>query len=223
MPGVTVFLDMVPDGVLNAGEPSAVTDGSGHYSFGGLIAGTYLVRVAVATLPSGAVQTGDPDGTLNNSTSVTLAAGQTILTADFGYRLPKAESWSAWQYQNPLGGQNGPSQNPDGDIYPNLLEYAFCLPPGSGRPLTPNGDPSFCVIQNGTGGFDAFLRQKCAPLAGDHSCLTKPSCFARSITGRRFSSCPFCCQIIYRFFCFGEFKISCELFVRNMRRARSDA
>jgi 5-hydroxyisourate hydrolase-like protein (transthyretin family) len=44
----------------------------------------------------------------------------------------KAISWAVWQGFNPLGGQNGPTDNPDGDVYDNLQEYAFCKDPSSG-------------------------------------------------------------------------------------------
>jgi hypothetical protein len=48
LPGVTVYLDLNNNGVLNTGEPTQVTDGDGAYTFTGLPAGTYYVREVVS-------------------------------------------------------------------------------------------------------------------------------------------------------------------------------
>jgi hypothetical protein len=81
--GVTVELLDGAGNVLS----SAVTAGNGGYSFAGLFAGSYTVRVAAATLPNGAVATFDLDGTgTANTAAFTLTAGQNLTTADFGYR-----------------------------------------------------------------------------------------------------------------------------------------
>jgi hypothetical protein len=81
--GVTVELLDGAGNVVN----STVTSGNGGYSFAGLFAGTYTVRIAAATLPGGAVETFDLDGTgTANTAAVALAAGQNLTTADFGYR-----------------------------------------------------------------------------------------------------------------------------------------
>jgi hypothetical protein len=74
--GVTVFVDLNGNGVLDSGEPSASTDANGTYSLANLAAGSYSLRVvptpgATFTLPAGGVA------------SVSLAAGQT-LTQNFG-------------------------------------------------------------------------------------------------------------------------------------------
>jgi hypothetical protein len=76
LPGVTVFVDLNGNGVLDSGEPSASTDANGVYSIPNLAAGSYTVRVVSTpgvafTVPAGGVA------------SVTLAAGQT-LTQNFG-------------------------------------------------------------------------------------------------------------------------------------------
>ena len=44
--GVTVFLDTDNDGMLNGGEQSVVTSGSGNYAFNSLPNGTYHARLA---------------------------------------------------------------------------------------------------------------------------------------------------------------------------------
>lgn len=44
LPGWTIYVDLNNDGDLDAGEPSAVTDASGHYTIGNLAAGSRTVR-----------------------------------------------------------------------------------------------------------------------------------------------------------------------------------
>src|SRR6185369_5638623 len=65
------------------------TSGNGDYLFTGLASGTYTVKVVSSTLPSGATQTYDLDGTgTAHTAAVTLSAGQNRTDVDFGYRLP---------------------------------------------------------------------------------------------------------------------------------------
>ena len=45
LPGVTVFLDTNGNGVLDPGEPTAVSDAKGQYTFGDLLAGSYSLGV----------------------------------------------------------------------------------------------------------------------------------------------------------------------------------
>ncbi|HKH43124.1 MAG TPA: SdrD B-like domain-containing protein [Thermoanaerobaculia bacterium] len=105
--GDRVWLDYDIDGVQDTGEngingvtvqlldaagnviASAVTSGDGNYTFPNLLAGTYKVKVISSTLPAGAVQTYDLDGTgTAHIATVTVAGGQSRSDADFGYRLP---------------------------------------------------------------------------------------------------------------------------------------
>ncbi|MDX6655938.1 MAG: hypothetical protein QOH62_731 [Solirubrobacteraceae bacterium] len=46
--GETVYVDTDGDGTKDGGEPSATSDGSGHYSIAGLAPGTYTIRAAIA-------------------------------------------------------------------------------------------------------------------------------------------------------------------------------
>ncbi len=106
--GVTVALrvDTNGDGTYDY-TATATTAADGSYMFKDVPAGNYIVDV---TPPAGATQTGDPDGTKNNSTSGTLAAGQTVLTADFGYQYPTASTTTignrVWLDANSDGVQN---------------------------------------------------------------------------------------------------------------------
>ena len=105
--GDRVWLDYDSDGVQDAGEvgingvtvqlldsnnnviATAVTAGDGNYSFPNLLAGTYKVKVVSATLPSGATQTYDLDGTATaNIATATVTGGQARTDDDFGYKLP---------------------------------------------------------------------------------------------------------------------------------------
>ncbi len=66
---------------------TAVTDKDGHYVFPDLEPGTYVVKVDDETLAPGVSPTGDADGVRTpNSASVTVTEGQTVRTADFGYK-----------------------------------------------------------------------------------------------------------------------------------------
>lgn len=67
----------------------------------------------------------------------------------------KPTSFVGWQYANPLGGQNGPAQDPDGDGVTNLEEFAFCFNPSSGI----NGGCSLEIVRNGDGSIDALMRR----------------------------------------------------------------
>lgn len=84
--GVTLFLDLDEDGVKDDGEPTATTDADGAYLFPGLPPGEYIVVVVKEGIIADATQTGDPDATVDNKTTVTLGAGDDHETADFGYQ-----------------------------------------------------------------------------------------------------------------------------------------
>ena len=84
--GVTVELyDPGPDGVRGGGDDTLldtqVTAGDGSYEFTGLAAGDYVVDVVETSLPTGLALT-----TGNEPFAATVAAGDVVDTADFGYR-----------------------------------------------------------------------------------------------------------------------------------------
>lgn len=109
-----MWVDADNDGVQDAGEPglegatvglydstgtvllaSAITDENGNYAFGGLAAGTYVVKV---TPPAGMTQTFDADGTGSaHQSTVTVTAGQIKLDQDFGYRGTGAIDGEVWK------------------------------------------------------------------------------------------------------------------------------
>ena len=75
--GITVYIDANKNGSLNSGDPTAVTDANGMYTFSGLVAGTYVVR---ENLPSSYVRTGP---TLADNYTVALATGANSTGNDF--------------------------------------------------------------------------------------------------------------------------------------------
>jgi hypothetical protein len=84
--GVRVFVDMDNDGVFDAAEPAAVTNGSGNYSITNLYNGTFTVRVDTSTLPASHVQTHDLTSPLTDHTASVVLSGANRTDVDFGYR-----------------------------------------------------------------------------------------------------------------------------------------
>ena len=78
LPGWTIYLDTDGNGQLTPGEPTQVTDASGHYVFTSLSPGTYTVR---EVLQAGWTQT-YPGG--DGAHTVVLAIGQAVTGKDFG-------------------------------------------------------------------------------------------------------------------------------------------
>lgn len=102
--GDRLWLDADRDGVQDAGEAGIngvtlqlldkeglvitkkVTAGDGSYTFQGLAAGMYSVRVVASTLPKGLVETYDLDGAGKDGIAkVSLAESQIRTDVDFGY------------------------------------------------------------------------------------------------------------------------------------------
>ncbi len=81
MPGVTIYLDLDDDGVLDAAEPQTTTDAQGDYAFANLQPGEYTVREVE---PAGFEQTA-PGG--DGAHRIRLNAGQIVTGRDFGNRL----------------------------------------------------------------------------------------------------------------------------------------
>ena len=95
--GWTIFLDTNLNGVLDAGETSTVTNGSGAYSFSNLTPGTYSIR---EVLQPGWVQTVSPS-------PVTLISGSSISGQDFGNFQLISVGGLKFQDMNGNGSQEG--------------------------------------------------------------------------------------------------------------------
>lgn len=96
--GWVVYLDTNTNGQLDGGEPVAVSDASGHYSFANLSPGNYTVNEVQQT---GWAQTFPAQG----EWTITLASGQNIVDTDFGNHeiLPGTISGSKWNDLNADG------------------------------------------------------------------------------------------------------------------------
>ena len=165
--GITIrSMNPGPNGSPGGGddiEIATTTSGpDGSYSFT-TSPGNYFLEFDAPTGSNGFTQLdqgGDDatDSDVNPATGqtavTTLTAGENDDSVDAGLILTKPNNFAAWQADNPLDGNNGAADNPDGDLYDNLLEYALCLHPDTG---IPNHD-GFCVEHN-AGQFDAVFRR----------------------------------------------------------------
>ena len=95
--GTTVFLDVQGTGILEPGDPTAVADSTGYYSFGGLAPGSYTVGVAYP----GNLQLSP---TVRQSVTVaagTLVVAQPILFFSSSSILPLISDPTAFGTNNP--------------------------------------------------------------------------------------------------------------------------
>ncbi len=101
--GVTVTLlrDVDGDGTYETTVDTQVTAGDGDYSFDDLLPGDYRVDVDEASLPAGSLPTSG-----NEPFDQTLAAGDTVDTADFGYVAAAAIGDRIWDDVNGDGVQD---------------------------------------------------------------------------------------------------------------------
>ena len=81
------------------------------------------------TLAVGSAPTDSTTEKGTNATSDNTADANTDLTIDLGF---KPTGFGGWQIVNPLSGNNGATDDPDGDGVTNLEEYASCGTGGSG-------------------------------------------------------------------------------------------
>ncbi|MBU0945564.1 MAG: hypothetical protein KKE53_14035, partial [Proteobacteria bacterium] len=108
LPGITIILsgDLNNDGTPDS--ISTITDADGHYTFDHLPEGNYTISVDDTTLPPGTVQTGDPQGPMDNSADVILGSGNSMVidTIDFGYQQTGTIGDTVWYDMNANGIQD---------------------------------------------------------------------------------------------------------------------
>ena len=156
------LLDENGDPVLDGGgQPiTTVTDSNGFYQFEDVPPGLYQVAITAVTpgyQPFSSADGGDPE-LIGDVTLIEVLSGEENENNDFlKYLQACPDTWTAWQdkWGDELDGQTGPLDNPDGDRYSNLIEYAFCLPPNSGE-----GKP-FCLFasESVAGAVDGLYRR----------------------------------------------------------------
>jgi hypothetical protein len=167
--GVTLrlFEDADEDGLPDSGTPFRTTTSAGSgtvgaYAFTGVPVGSYLI---VEVQPAGYRTVSDADVTADTDVVANTLTGDNLIPAtiaagdvdDGNYFIEEAicpPTWAEWQIRNPLGGSNGPTQNPDGDRWTNLHEFAYCFNPSSGVLECPVN-----LVFNGDGTIDATVRQ----------------------------------------------------------------
>jgi hypothetical protein len=100
IPGIRVWADLDNDGVQDPGEPSDTTDANGQYLLGGLLDGSYTVRVNpsdIAAINPGYGPSYDLDGVATSHSAVlTLAPAEKRVDADFGYRVGASVGDLVW-------------------------------------------------------------------------------------------------------------------------------
>jgi len=161
LPGITVELyhsTQIPG--VDTPLATTQTNAIGIYNFPNLKPGNYVVYLPTAPdFPPGLCPQQDhSDDQIDNDNNgsqpvfggpvtgpvINISPGENDMTIDFGFTC--YGTWQEWQFLNPLGGKNQPGDNPDGDNYDNLIEYAFRLSAnsGAGTPfiLTPSTVPT---------------------------------------------------------------------------------
>ncbi|MGB6222342.1 SdrD B-like domain-containing protein [Haloferula sp.] len=108
--GVFVFADLNDNGVHDTGEPFDTTAGDGDYLLGGLVAGSYTIRVRSADLAGidpGYGPTYDLDGTVTPHVAVvSLLTAESRRDVDFGYKIDSSFGDRVWADYNGDGQQD---------------------------------------------------------------------------------------------------------------------
>jgi serine-aspartate repeat-containing protein C/D/E len=169
--GDRVWSDVNGNGVQDAGEPgvtgvtlqlyddssnlitTTVTGANGHYSFDHLPEGTYTVQIDTTTLPTGATETYDFDGTDTPDAvfSIFAEAGTTNTLIDFGYQTPVTATGSigdrVWNDVNGDGTQD-PSEAGLNGVTVQLLDGTNTLVATTAT--AGNGNYTFSNLAAGT-------------------------------------------------------------------------
>jgi uncharacterized repeat protein (TIGR01451 family) len=158
---ILTLLDSEGEPLTDAsGYPRATsTDSNGFYRFDELPPGFYQVA---ESQPPGYGSISDKDGgnpdLIGDQEWIEVIESQTNTGNDFLEFLQACpDLWPTWQakWETTLEGETAPEENPDGDRYSNLIEYAFCLPPHSGA------RKPFCLSDSQTlaGAIDGVYRR----------------------------------------------------------------
>ncbi|MES2595906.1 MAG: SdrD B-like domain-containing protein [Verrucomicrobiota bacterium] len=83
----------------------------------------------------------------------------TDLTHDFGFTNVMPRTFAQWQTENPLNGQNGPEDNPEGDGLNNALEFSLGQNAGSGL-VSSISFPPRLKLNGVTGKFDFEFQRR---------------------------------------------------------------
>lgn len=138
--GVTLTLvDASGNPILVDGNPITTTSAAdGSYSFTDVPPGTYGVKMT--DVPETYIGVSDIDGGLvdwiGDVTDITLPPGESSPGNDFLLRKRACPpTWEAWQDKwTDLGLEDvTPGGNDDEDINSNLIEFAFCMNPSTGK------------------------------------------------------------------------------------------
>lgn len=133
------------------GVSIGLDDDAGEDGEDALSPATTGVRTSAFSLADGTEPTDGDFETGGFNTTDNAEDSNVDLTVDFGFVPVVLASFSAWQTANPLGGSNQPTDNPDGDEFDNLMEYALAEEPGSAVA----GNNGFEVIHTDAGVVEA--------------------------------------------------------------------
>ena len=99
-PNVAMFLEELVNGNLVLAQ-TATTDASGNYTFSGLLAGTYTVRIDEAAIPQTYTQTFSFGSTIPvPEAGLSIGTGEDFTGVDFGYQGPGSISGFLWKDEN---------------------------------------------------------------------------------------------------------------------------
>ena len=145
---------------VDSPEASTVTNAIGIYLFSNVVPGDYMVYLPTAPdFPPGVcIQQNSNDDHIDNDNNgsqlmfggpvnsplIHIGWAESNMTIDFGFTC--YGTWQEWQVLNPLDGNNHPGDDPDGDGYDNLSEYAFRQPAGSGTGMLLSIKPSMTTL-----------------------------------------------------------------------------
>jgi hypothetical protein len=162
--GVVIYVDLDNDGVLDVGEPFAVTDANGNYTISavGIVDGTYSLREVlpagqVCTFPSPCVHT------------ITIGPGAALTGLDFGNNTPPPAT-------------PGPQTGPPPIEQPVTPPAALVPAPNAGAVAAAEATPA-PVVASATAATGA------ARLRGVSNCQSRR--FTAAVTGRRIARVRF--------------------------------